>query len=74
MHKFTQVEPMCYELLHETSGYRTKYWTMAELFKYARDNLNVNYMFWVRLPNADPADSYDWLDAVPVMGANPTFN
>ena len=73
MHKFTQVEPMCYEALHETSGYRTKYWTMAELFKYARDNLNVNYMFWVRMPNAESADSYDWHDALPVISTNRTF-
>lgn len=71
---FGQVEPVCYSALHETSGYSTKYWTPREQFKYARDNLHVNYMFWVRLPNASPSDSYDWLDAVPVMGAYPTFN
>ena len=71
---FSQVEPVCYSALHMTSGYSTKYWTPAEQFKYARDKLHVNYMIWVRLPNATPADSYDWLDAVPVMGANPTFN
>ena len=60
--------------LHMTSGYSTKYWTPGEQFRYARDKLHVNYMIWVRLPTATPADSYDWLDAVPVMGANPTFN
>ena len=59
MHKFTQVEPMVYEALHETAGYPTKYWTMPELFKYARDKLHVNYMIWVRMPNASPADSYE---------------
>jgi hypothetical protein len=74
MHKFTQVEDMVYSALHETSGYPTKYWTMLELFKYARDKLNVDYMIWVRIPNASPADSYDWYDALPVMSANPTFN
>ena len=73
MHKFTQVEPMVYEALHETAGYRTKYWTMPELFKYARDKLEVNYMIWVRMPKASPADSYDWYDALPVIATNRTF-
>lgn len=70
---FIQVEPVCYAHLHKTSGYTTKYWTTPELFNYAVDNLHVNYMFWVRLPKASPADAYDWLDAVPVIGNNPVF-
>ena len=45
-----QVEGICYRHLHATSGYSTKYWTMPELFRYARDQLHVNYMFWVRIP------------------------
>lgn len=74
MHLFSQVEAMCYSARHETSGYRTKYWTMSELFRYARDDLHVNYMIWVRVPSPSPSDAYDWLDAVPVIGNNPTFN
>jgi len=71
---FGQVEPVCYAHLHKTSGYKTKYWTMAELNTYARNNLNVNYMFWVRLPTASPSDSYDWLDALPVIQNYPSLN
>ncbi|MFO1468544.1 MAG: hypothetical protein U1F35_19225 [Steroidobacteraceae bacterium] len=71
---FGQVEDVCYSQLHATSGYKTKYWTMPELFGYARDNLHVNYMIWVRVPNASPSDSYDYEDALPVMATNPTFN
>ncbi|MFO1468545.1 MAG: hypothetical protein U1F35_19230 [Steroidobacteraceae bacterium] len=74
MSLFGQVEDVCYSQLHATGGYKTKYWTMPELFKYARDNLHVNYLFWVRVPNASPSDSYDYYDAVPVMQSNPTFN
>jgi hypothetical protein len=73
MHLGIQVEAICYRALHETSGYSTKYWTMPELFRYARDNLHVDYMFWVRIPKASPADSYDWYDALPVIQANPRF-
>ena len=71
---FGQVEDICYRHLHETAGYATKYWTPAESFRFARDDLHVNYMIWVRIPVASPSDSYDWYDALPVIAANPTFN
>ena len=73
MHLGIQVEDVCYRALHETSGYPTKYWTPLELFRFARDRLHANYIFWVRIPNAQPADSYDWYDALPVIQANPWF-
>lgn len=74
MHMFGQVEGICYKALHQTSGYATKYWTMPELFQYARDQLHVNYMIWVRIPKPNPSDAYTWFDALPVMDANPAFN
>jgi hypothetical protein len=74
MHLGIQVEGNNYRALHETSGYSTKYWTMTELFRYARDKLHVNYMFWVRIPKSSPADSYNWNDALPVIKANAVFN
>jgi hypothetical protein len=73
MHMGIQVEDICYRHLHATAGYPTKYWTPAELFRYARDRLHVDYMFWVRIPQADPVDSYDWYDALKVVQANPSF-
>lgn len=74
MPMFTQVEGMVYSHEHADPSYPTKYWTMPELFRYARDNLKVNYMFWVLFPNASPPDSYDFYDALPVIRNNPTFN
>ena len=74
MHLGIQVESICYRALHTTPGYSTKYWTMSELFHYARDTLHVDYMFWVRIPDASPSDSYNWYDALPVIEANPVFN
>jgi hypothetical protein len=71
---FGQVEDICYRHLHETAGYSTKYWTPAESFRFARDDLHVNYMLWVRIPVSNPSDSYNWYDALPVIAANPTFN
>ena len=71
---FGQVEGMVYRHLHETGGYSTKYWTMLEIYKFAKTDMHANYMFWVRLPKPDPADSNDYYDALPVIQANPTIN
>ncbi|HET7203332.1 MAG TPA: hypothetical protein VFI92_08185 [Steroidobacteraceae bacterium] len=71
---FGQVEDICYRHLHATSGYSTKYWTMSQLFRYARDQLHVDYMFWVRTTHPEPPDSYSWVDSLPVVSNNRTFN
>jgi hypothetical protein len=71
---FGQVEDICYRHLHATGGYSTKYWTPAESFRFARDDLHVNYMIWVRIPVPSPSDAYTWYDALPAIAANPTFN
>ena len=73
MHLGIQVEGVCYRAPHETSGYSTKYWTMPELFRFARDKLHVNYIFWVRIPKSSPSDSYNWHHALPVIESNPRF-
>ena len=70
---FGQVESVCYSEPHMTSGYKTKYWTMQELFNFARSSMHVNYMFWVRYTQPTPADSYTWDNALPVIAANPSF-
>jgi hypothetical protein len=70
---FGQVESVCYSEPHMTSGFKTKYWTMAELFNFARTSMHVNYMFWVRYTKATPADSYTWDNALPVIAATPQF-
>ena len=70
---FGQVESMCYSHLHKTGGYSTKYWTMAELFRFARDQLHVDYMFWVRMPKPTVSGGYDWTDALPVIANNASW-
>lgn len=73
MHMGIQVEDICYHHEHATSGYATKYWTPAELFRYARDKLHVDYMFWVRIPKDPVAGAFNWYDALPVIESNPAF-
>lgn len=50
-----------------------KYWTMKELFVFARDELHVDYLFWNRKLARKPSDSYSWRDAVNVIGNHQTF-
>ena len=71
---FGQVENVCYSLPHLPSVKTSKYWTMLELYNYALTKLHVNYMFWVRVTKASPADAYDWTDALPVIAAHPRLN
>ena len=68
---FGQVESVCYSEPHMTSGYKTKYWTMLELYTYAMSKMHVNYMFWVRITKS-PA--YNWTDALPVISSHPRLN
>jgi hypothetical protein len=71
---FGQVEESNYSLPHLTSGYSTKYWTPQELFNFAVHNMHVNYMIWAHLPAPTVTGAYDWLNALPVIAANPSFN
>jgi len=73
---FGQIEPMCYFDLRENrnTGAKTKYWTMPELFRYGRDNLKVDYIFWVNYKKPRGADWYDFTQAKPVINNNPGYN
>ncbi|MEX1267256.1 MAG: hypothetical protein WEA08_10050, partial [Woeseia sp.] len=51
----------------------SKYWKMNDLFVYARDELHVDYLFWNRKTWKQPADSYNWWDALPVIENNAWF-
>ncbi len=71
---FNSMQYNSYNHRHKHSSYPTKYWTMAELFRFARDRLHVNYLFWNRKAWKDPEDSYSWQQALPVINSNPSFN
>lgn len=71
---FNSMQFNSYSHEHKDPSAATKYWTMNELFRFARDQLHVSYVFWNRKTWRDPADSYNWQDALPVIGNNPAFN
>lgn len=50
------------------------YWSMEELFDFARDKLHVDYLFWDYHTQRKPPDSHDWNDARAVIERNPSFN
>ena len=71
---FGSMQYVAYNHEHLNKSRPTKYWTMPELFVFARDRLHVNYIFWTRKIAPSPADSYDWTHALPVIRNNPQFN
>lgn len=74
MKLFGSMQFASYRSPHKDTKTANKYWTMDEMFRYARDNLHVNYVFWNRKFKANPLGSSAWPDAIPVIGANPVFN
>jgi hypothetical protein len=56
---------------NESSG---GYWSMDDLFQFARTKLHVDYLFWDYHTQRVPPDSHNWDDAREVIGRNPTFS
>lgn len=71
---FNSAQMDSYKHLHANKSAATKYWTMTELYRFGRDNLHLNYIFWHRKTRRTPSDSYMWTDALPVIERNPTVN
>ena len=49
------------------------YWSMEELFLYARDRLHVDYVFWEYRARRRAADVRDWAEARDVIARHPDF-
>ncbi len=71
---FNSMQYDSYDHAHKDTSYPTKYWTMGEMFRFARDQLHTSYLFWNRKTARIPSDSYNWLDALNVIERNPRFN
>ena len=71
---FGQVENVNYDEPHMTCCFKTKDWTMTELFDYAVTRLHVNYIFWERITRPANSAGYDWTDALAVIKSHPSFN
>lgn len=71
---FASIQYTSYGHERAAGPHPTRYWTMDELFRFARDRLHADYVFWTQKRQARPPGSYDWTDALPVIEANPVFN
>lgn len=49
------------------------YWSMEDLFFFARDRLHVDYVFWEYRTQRQPADARDWSEAREVIARYPTI-
>ena len=58
---------------HKRAG-SEELWTLQELFEYARDDLQVEYLFWNRKIWMKPAGSYRFHDATRVISNNKDFS
>jgi len=50
------------------------YWSMEDLYTFARDHLHLNYIFWEYRTTRQPPDSHDWTDAREVIARHPTLS
>ena len=71
---FCSIQNVSYAHPRRDGAKSARYWTMEQLFEFARDELHVEYLFWNRKNWRKPPDSYDWTDALPVIRDHPRFN
>ena len=50
------------------------YWSMEDLYTFARDRLHLDYIFWEYRTQAQPPDSHNWSDARQVIARHPTMS
>ena len=50
-----------------------EYWSMEDLFVFARDELHVDYLFWEYRTRRQPSNSRDWTEAREVIARHPDF-
>lgn len=71
---FNSMQPNSYRHLRAEAGRDQRYWTLEELFIFARDRLYLDYIFWEYRPWPKPRDSYSWRDAQLVIERYPEFS
>ncbi|MFO1468540.1 MAG: hypothetical protein U1F35_19205 [Steroidobacteraceae bacterium] len=72
---FNSMQHNSYRHRHRDSGGRRgDYWSMEDLYGFARDRLHVDYVFWDYHNRRQPSDSHDFGDAREVIMRHPTIN
>ena len=71
---FNSMQHNSFRHRHGGDGGGGDYWSMEDLFLYARDRLHVDYLFWDYHPQRQPPGSHDWNDAREVIARHPTLS
>ncbi len=71
---FNSMQHNSYRHRHGGNDSNGSYWSMEDLFQFARNKLHVDYIFWDYHPQRVPPDSHNWDDAREVIARYPTFN
>jgi hypothetical protein len=50
------------------------YWSMEDLYAFARDRLHLDYIFWEYRTESHPPGSHNWSDAREVIARHPTLS
>jgi hypothetical protein len=71
---FNSMQHNSYRHRHGGNESGGSYWSMEDLFQFARNKLHVDYLFWDYHPQRVPPDSHNWDDAREVIARYPTFS
>jgi hypothetical protein len=71
---FNSMQHNSYRHRHGGNESGGSYWSLEDLFQFARNKLHVDYLFWDYHPQRVPPDSHNWDDAREVIARYPTFS
>jgi hypothetical protein len=71
---FNSMQHNSYRHRHGGKAGGGDYWSMEDLFQFARNKLHVDYIFWDHHTQRVPPDSHNWDDAREVIARHPTFS
>jgi hypothetical protein len=71
---FNSMQHNSYRHRHGGKESGGSYWSMEDLFQFARSKLHVDYLFWDYHPQRVPPDSHNWDDAREVIARYPSFS
>lgn len=73
MKLFGSMQPDSYRHPRKAAASGDDFWSMEELFVFARDRLHVDYVFWEYRARRQPSNSRDWTEAREVIARHPSF-
>jgi hypothetical protein len=73
MKLFGSMQPDSYRHPRKVAAADDDFWSMEELFVFARDRLHVDYVFWEYRARRQPANSRDWAEAREVIARHSSF-